>query len=243
VAPAGFSGVWLETPVDLWIPIVMQANVKYAQNYYNNNGDNTRPFSAQREIRWLEIVGRTTGATDPVRSALAAAFQQSVRQDAESIGDPATRQLVLQQTLTFVPFDRGFSNLRGRFAPPLYALLGMAALILIITCANTANLLLARTETRRREIAVRMSIGASRARVIRQLLTESAVLVLAATVIGLLFAGWAGNTLVRMALATTGPLPFSATVDARVLGFTTLAAVVTVSLFGLVPAFQASASS
>ena len=176
VAPPGFSGVWLEAPVDLWVPLVMQANVKYPQNYYNNNGDHTLPFTPQKEIRWLDIIGRAAAGVRALQTPLGAVFQQSVQAEAETIGDATVRRLFLQQTLTFVPFAQGLSNLRGQFAPPLYVLLGMAALILALACANTANLLLARAEARRREIAVRLSIGASRGRVIRQLLTESIVL-------------------------------------------------------------------
>jgi predicted permease len=111
-------------------------------------------------------------------------------------------------------------------------------LILLIACANTVNLLLARAARRQREIAVRLAIGASRGQLIRQLVTESLVIAIAATAIGLLFAGWAGNLLIRKALGTTGSAPFTVDVDARVLVFTIGISAFTVLVFGLSPAFR-----
>jgi predicted permease len=238
VAPAGFTGVWLESPVDMWLPLMMQANVQYAQNYYNDGGRREEPFPPQNQIRWLEVIGRSRPATMTTQEALGAAFQRDVSRDADAIGDPTERRLFRQQRLVFEPFAQGVSSLRSRFGPPLFALLAMTGLILVVACANAANLLLARAEARRREIAVRLSIGASRGRVIRQLLTESIVLVMVATVCGIVFAAWTGDVLVRLALGTTGPLPFTTHIDGRVLGFTLMAAVVTVVLFGLAPAFR-----
>jgi ABC-type lipoprotein release transport system permease subunit len=124
-----------------------------------------------------------------------------------------------QQQLTFEPFDQGFSNFRRQFGAPLRALLGATGLILLLTCANVANLMLARAAARRREIAVRLSLGATRGRVIRQLLAEGLLLVTLATFAGLVFARWTGDVLVRAAIgvpqARHFPLP-----DLRVLGFT-----------------------
>src|SRR5205085_8085184 len=97
---------------------------------------------------------------------------------------------------------------------------------------------LTRAATRRREIAVRLSIGASRTRLIRQLITEGVLLVAMATAVGLLFAGWAGDLLVREAVGARGATPFSVDVNGRVIGFTIAAALITVGLFGLLPAFR-----
>ncbi|PYR48287.1 MAG: hypothetical protein DMF89_16125 [Acidobacteria bacterium] len=126
VAPAGFDGVWLESPVDLWVPLVMQANVQYAQNYYNNGGNREEPFLPQKQIRWLDVIGRSRPDTIIVQETLGAAYLRSVNRDADMIGDPTERGLFRQQHLLFEPFAQGLSNLRGRFVPPLYALLGLA---------------------------------------------------------------------------------------------------------------------
>jgi predicted permease len=175
-----------------------------------------------------------------LKGALAGAFQAALQRDVDSIDDDDARRVFLQQTLAFDAFGLGFSSLRGRFALPLYALLGMAAVILLIACANAASLLLARSDARRRELAIRLAIGAGRGRIIRQLVTEGALLVTAACAVGLLFANWAGDVLVRRALATSGPPPFSATVDLPVLIFTAGMAVAAVLLFAIAPALRST---
>jgi predicted permease len=238
VGEPGFAGVWLESPVDAWIPLVMQSDVRYAQNYSNDDADPGKPFIPQEGIRWLDVVGRQTLPQAGITPALEAAFAAAVATQAEGIDDPDRRARRLKQRLILEPFGGGFSNLRTRFATPLFALFGMTALILLIACANTANLMLARAATMQREVAIRLSIGASRGRLIRQFLTESLLLVAMATVVGLFFAGWAGDLLVRQATGVTGAAPFAVAVDGRVIAFTVAAAVVTVLLFGLAPAFR-----
>src|SRR5579863_9311634 len=118
--------------------------------------------------------------------------------------------------------------------------MAMVALVLLIACANTANLLLARANRREREIAVRLALGAGRGRLIRQLLTESFLLAAIAAGAGLAFANGASELLVRTTLGTTtGPTPVSTSADLRVLGFTIGLSVLTTVLFGLAPAFRA----
>jgi predicted permease len=137
------------------------------------------------------------------------------------------------------PFARGSSTLRQRFQAPLLALMGMVSLLLLIACANTANLLLARATARHREIAVRLSIGAGRARVIQQLVTESLLLGGLAGACGLAVAPLASELLVRMTMGVeSGPMPFAVGVDGRVLAFAVVVSVLTSFLFGLAPAWQ-----
>jgi predicted permease len=235
VAPAGFSGVWLESPVDLWVPLMMQQDVRYRQNYSASDSRPLEPWVPQDGVRWLDIIGRTPKDDGRLAAALKAAY---ARRLSERVADPATRERLRQQGIALQPFNRGFSNLRGDFAPPLYALFGMAAVILLIACANAANLLLARASARRREIAVRLSLGASRARVVRQLLTESGLLAALSCGLGLLVAGSAANLVVGSAIG--GAPRFAVAVDMRVVLFAVGAALLTVVLAGLVPALRST---
>jgi predicted permease len=236
VAPVGFSGVWLESPVDLWIPLMMQDEVHYRQNYSASGASSIKPWVPQANLRWLDLVGRKADAAGTSSAiALTSAFQGLVSRAAEDVPE-ALRARFRQQRLALAPFGRGFSNLRTNFAPPLFALLGLAALVLLIACANAANLMLARASARRREIAIRVSLGASRGRVIQQLLTESVLLSAAACAAGLLTAGWAADLLVRRAAGTGASLAVG--VDWRVVVFAIVSAVATVLLAGLAPAFR-----
>src|SRR5260221_2011442 len=241
VGPRDFSGVWMESPVDVWVPLMMQSSVHYAQHYSASNSDDTKPWIPQEGIRWLDLIFRAKpGAETAAASAsVNSVFQQWVAQEAETIGDLKERKLFLQRKLVLAPFERGFSDLRRDFATPLSVLMAMVALVLLVACANIANLLLARGATRQREIAIRLSTGAGRFRLIRQLVTESVLLASIGALLGLLVAYWGSAVLVRMATGVNnGSPPVAAGVDARVLLFTMGLAVVTGITFGLAPAFR-----
>ena len=240
VGPRSFSGVWMEAPVDVWVPLMMQADVRYAQHYSASNSDSTKPWVPQEGIRWLDLFLRVKrGAEVEAVASVNSVFQQWVRQQAETIGNLEERKLFLQRALVLDPFNRGFSDVRREFAAPLFVLMAMVALVLLVACANIANLLLARGAARQREIAVRLSIGASRARLIRQLLTESVLLSSVGAALGLLVAHWGSALLVRMAVGVkAGSAPIAAGVDSSVLIFTAGLAVSTGILFGSAPAFR-----
>ena len=241
VAPENFSGVWLESPVDAWIPAMMQADVRYNQNFSAENSDMLKPWIPQNGLRWLELIARADRTDGPEAVALNAVYRPELQQQADAAADPAQRKLVLSRYLMLDDFAHGTSALRTQFRAPLFALMAMVGLLLLIACANTANLLLARATNRQREMAVRLSIGASRGRVITQLLVESLLLAGLAAVVGLALAPLASEFLVRMTIGVeTGPLPFSVGIDRQVLLFTAAIAVFTGLLFGFAPAWRAT---
>jgi predicted permease len=240
VAAEGFTGVWLEAPADAWIPLAMQGEVRYSQNYSASNAKLSEPWMPQEQVSWLSIVVRTRDAASAT-AAINQPFASALLARSESINDLELRKLFLQQRLALEPFSTGFSRLRDRFVNPLYILMGMAAVVLLIACANAANLLLARAVGRQREIALRLSLGAGRLRVVQQLLTESMLLVIIAGVVGLLVSHWASTLLVQMAIGSGDePAPFRVETDARVLGFTMGVSVLTTLLFGLAPAIRST---
>jgi predicted permease len=242
VAAPGFAGVWLENPVDAWIPLMMQADVKYMQNFSADASDPQKPWVPNRGIRWLDVVTRAERADGPEAVALNAVFRPQLLKEADEITDPQERAMTLDRSFELVPFGSGFSNVRDQFRAPLYALLGMVALLLLIACANTANLLLARATSRQREMAVRLSIGASRARIVWQLLVESLLLGTIAAAVGLAIAPLASELLVRMTMGVESgrPLPFSVGIDGRVVAFTAAITLLTSFLFGFAPARKAT---
>jgi len=134
--------------------------------------------------------------------------------------------------------SKGQSQLRQQFSKPLVVLMAMVGLVLLIACANVANLLLARAAARQKEIAVRLALGAGRGRVIRQLLSESILLSLAGGAAGIAIAMWSGQVLLRF--LPSGNTPISTTPDLRVLAFAFALSLLTGLLFGLVPALQST---
>ncbi len=237
VSPPGFNGLWLESPVDIWIPLMMQAAAHYQQNFSSSNADEDKPWPNQEGIRWLDVLVRTQRNLPTIQGV----FQRWLEGHAGQMGSGIDRQLFLRQKLILDPLTQGYSNLRGQIEAPLYALAGMVALILLIACANSVNLILARGASRQREIAVRLSVGASRARVIRQLLTESVLLVAIAAAAGMTAAHLGSNLLVRAALGVSaGASPITASLDWRVLGFTLIVSILTALLCGLLPALRAT---
>ena len=137
VASDGFTGAWLESPVDAWIPLAMQADVHYAQNVSASNADLEKPWMPQRGIMWLEIVLRAPRPDGVEATALNAVLMSKLLEAAARTSDAKQRSLFLDQRLVLEPFARGSSLLRDRFRSPLFALMAMAAVLLSIACARS----------------------------------------------------------------------------------------------------------
>ncbi len=151
---------------------------------------------------------------------------------------PEAQKFHLDRRFKLLPGDAGYSSIRRDYTAALYALMAAVGVVLLIACANVANLLISRASARRKEIAIRMAIGAGRARLIRQLLTESLLLSSMGAVLGVLFAEWASRMLVRFLDTSNSTVVLDLSIDLRVLAFTMGVAVATGILFGLAPAWQ-----
>src|SRR4030095_9794869 len=199
-------------------------------------------------VWWLRLMGRLQpGATrEQAQASLANAFQQSIAQHREirqSRSKTPLRRLDPKDfpQLSVDPGAQGEMNMRRYYEKPIRLLIGVVALVLLIACANVANLLLVRASARRKEIAIRLAVGASRWRLIRQLLTESVLLAIIGGVVGILFASWIKDGLLAVAdWSGRGMVGLTPRIDWRVLGFTLGVCVITGLLFGIAPAIRSS---
>jgi predicted permease len=201
-------------------------------------------FNGYNDTRFesLHLMARLKpGVTVPEASANANLLFQDILRN--SAGLPLTQEDLQKLNATRVELNsmaNGFSRLRFQFSEPLKVLMAIVALVLLISCANIANLLLARSTARVRELAVRQALGAGRSRLIRQLLTESLVLALAGGALGIGFASAASHFLVRMVSDGREALSLDVPLDMRLLLFTLAVTLATALLFGAIPAFRAT---
>ncbi len=231
VAPPEFFGVTVGQSPDLWIPLAMQKEISPDRNGLEKN-----------LFQSLHVIARLKPGVGQIQAQANTdlLFRQVLR---SYIGpQPSQKELsnVQHARIELTPAAIGRSELRKEFSSPLKILMIVVVLVLLIACANVANLLLARATVRQREIAVRMSLGADRSRLIRQLLAESGLLGFAAAVLGVAFAWGASRLLLAMVSTGSQLVPIRVTPDLGVLGFTLSVTILTVFLFGTAPAFHAT---
>jgi predicted permease len=229
VTPPSFMGEIVGSSPDVWIPVSMQGVMNPNSRLLANRGAN-----------WLLLLGRLKpGVTiEQARQDIPALLKRAILANAS--GDEASSFRAAEQKYFVADGSKGFSRVRVTFQAPLFTLMIGVGLLLCIICANVANLLLARSIARGREMAVRLALGAERSRLVRQLLTESLVLASLGAMAGLFVASWGSRSLLLLSGDSSASVPIDASLDLRVLAFTLAVSFLAVLLFGLVPALRAS---
>ena len=226
VAERRFTGMIPGTENDIWLPL------SDAQRITGGRGD---PADDSR-FWWLTIVGRLKpGVQRPqAQAAVNLLFRNEILHGSRPLSTAAENPQVV-----LVPAQTGLTGDRGLYANPLYVLMFGVGIILLIACANVAGLMLARASTRKKEMAIRLTLGAGRSRLLRQLLTESLMLSACGGMLGILLADWAAHAIIQF-VSHNQPQPaaFATSIDARVLGFTIAVTVLSGLLFGIAPSLR-----
>jgi len=235
VTPRGFIGETAGQQPDLWIPLRMQPSVL--------PGDDWLHEMPPEKAMWLHVFGRLKPGVTPARAGAEAnaIFKTGLESFYGAVASPQRRRELLDQRLKIRPGARGASETRADFSTSLTALLAAVGLLLWIACANLANLLLARGAARRAEMAIRLSLGASRGRLIRQLITESLVLAAMGGLASFAVAYFLHGALVRMIVESDERFHMSFALDPLLLVFTLAATLLAATLFGILPAWSGTA--
>ncbi len=231
VTPAGFRGMLAGSEADLWLPITMQEQALPGRNYL-------RP----RDVLWLQAMARLAPGVSRAKAeaGINVSFQQVLREWAAAQPTAKERRETLDQKIQLRAGARGASELRGQFSDPLVLLMAMVGLVLLIACSNIANLMLARASGRQREIGLRLALGAGRARLVRQLLTESILVATLGGVLGAVLASTGTSVLVRLVASGGTEVELGSHTGIRVFLFTAVISLLTGILFGLAPALRAT---
>ncbi len=225
VTPENFYGSFVGLSMDMWIPIMMQSQIFPGVELINQRGNH-----------WLIVFARPHAEVSVVQA------QTMLQSIGHELGKqyPSTN---IGRTLSLVPIWKAPFGATQIFRPVLIVLSLVVGVVLLIACANVANLLLARSLARRKEIAIRLSVGAGRVRLLRQLLTESILLAMLGGLAGLIVVRYGTQLLGTFSPPASLPIHLTIETDIRVLLFTAIISVLTGLIFGLVPALQASSPS
>jgi predicted permease len=233
VSRAGFNGVQVGQTPDIFIPMTMKAQMTPNWDGLNDHKD-----------YWLAILGRLKPGLTAAQAeaAFAPLHRQALEGELQFYGktSPDFQERYASKPMLLEPGSRGRAVLQRGIKEPLLVLMGMVGLVLLIACANVANLLMARGAARQREIAIRMAVGAGRGRLVRQFLVESLTLSFIGGIVGLLVASWTISALVSTIPQSFGAEGLSTELDFRLLGFNLGLSVLTGLLFGLLPAMKAT---
>ena len=237
VSAAGFSGLDPTASPDIRVPILMQPTLMPSMTWLK---------MSDRRARWVQVFARlkpgyTAETAEPAMQVLFRQIRQyEMTLPAAKDWTAFSREQFMKGQLKLTDASKGYSDLRNQFRTALIVLLGMVGLVLLIACGNVANLLIARGFMRQREIAVRLSIGASRSQLVRQLLIESLVLSLLGGIAGIGLSVFFTQTLLALLPSEGRALLVQPTPDLRILAFAFTVTLVTGIIFGLLPALRAS---
>jgi predicted permease len=243
VAVPGFFGARPESRPDFWLPLTAQPAVHYHDHYSSStDAQPTQPWPPQENVNWLQLVVRIrdTPALPEFTAMINRVLHQDIERRIQREPDPAEQRAMRRTYLTLEPGQKGFATLREQFRQPLFLLLALAAVILLISCGNVANLLLARATARERANAIQLSIGAGRSRLVREMLVESILLSLTGGCCGIAVAFWCVSVIPKWASAADAVVPLNLTPDWRILIFGLSTTLLTGFLFGIAPALQSA---